>query len=74
MAGLSPGEDPGHAVDEWGIGSFPNIADYGPVWARFGVLGQPAMIVLTADGTVLGHMGALDLDGIRDLVSRARAA
>ncbi len=74
VAGLAPGEDPRPAVEEWGIGSFPNIADTGPVWARFAVFGQPAAIVVTADGGMLGHMGALDEAGFLDLIARARAA
>ena len=74
MAGLAPGEDPLPAVKEWGIGSFPNIADRGPIWATFGVFGQPASIVVTANGRVLGHLGALDKEGFQDLMDRARAA
>ena len=61
-------------VVQFGIGSFPNIADRGALWARFGVYAQPALVVSTAEGNVLGHMGDLDLDGIRDMVDRARAA
>ena len=61
-------------VAQFRIGSFPNIADRGELWARFGVYAQPALVVVTAEGNVLGHMGDLDLDGIRDLVDRARAA
>jgi hypothetical protein len=38
------------------------------------VYAQPALVVVTAEGNVLGHMGDLDLDGIRNLVDRARAA
>ena len=62
------------AVAQFGIGSFPNIADRGELWARFGVYAQPALVVVTIGGNVLGHMGDLDLDGIRNLVGRARAA
>ena len=61
-------------VVQFGISSFPNIADQGELWARFGVYAQPALVVVTAEGKVLGHMGDLDLDGIRNLVDRARAA
>ena len=61
-------------VAQFGIGSFPNIADRGELWARFGVYAQPALVVVTAEGNVLGHMGDIDLNGIRDLVNRARAA
>ena len=61
-------------VTQFGIDSFPNIADRGELWARFGVYAQPAFVVVTAEGNVLGHMGDLDLNGIRDLVDRARAA
>ncbi|MDP7599190.1 MAG: hypothetical protein QGH55_05300 [Acidimicrobiales bacterium] len=74
MAGLAPNEDGLAAVEEWGIGTFPNIADRGPIWSRFGVFGQPAAIVVAADGGALGHMGALDKAGFQDLVDRARAA
>ncbi len=74
MAGLAPDEDGLATVEEWGIDSFPNISDRGPIWGAFGVFGQPAAIVVTADGNVLGHMGALDKAGFQDLVDRARAA
>ena len=63
-----------HGVVQFGISSFPNIADRGELWARFGVYAQPALVAVTAEGKVLGHMGDLDLDGIRDLLDRARAA
>jgi hypothetical protein len=36
------------------------------------VFGQPASVVVTADGSVTGHMGDLDADGFADLVERAR--
>jgi len=74
VAGLAPSEDGLGTIEEWGIGSFPNIADRGPIWATFGVFGQPASIVVTANGRVLGHLGALDKEGFQDLMDRARAA
>ncbi|HJO99829.1 MAG: hypothetical protein QGI41_05570 [Acidimicrobiales bacterium] len=74
MAGLAPNEDGLTAVEEWGIGSFPNISDRGPIWSAFGVFGQPAAIVVTAEGSVLGHMGALDKAGFQDLMDRAHSA
>ncbi len=55
------------------IDGFVHIADLdGSVWARFGVLRQPASVVVAADGSVTGHMGDLDADGFADLVERAR--
>ena len=73
MAGLTFSQDGEATVSEWGIDSFPNIADHGPIWSHFGVFGQPAAIVVTANGSVLGHMGDLDKAGFLALVDRARA-
>ncbi len=77
MIGVSSGIDGFEAIAmtaaELRIDGFPHIADMdGSVWARFGVFGQPATAVVTAEGTVLGHMGPLDADGFADLVERAR--
>tara|TARA_B100000686_G_C15910760_1_gene534806 strand:- start:85 stop:378 length:294 start_codon:yes stop_codon:yes gene_type:complete len=60
------------AVSDLGIGLFPNISDNGEIWNRFGVYAQPALVVVTTEGNVMGHMGTLSLDEIRDLVRRAQ--
>ena len=77
VIGVSSGVDGFEAIAstaiELHIDGFPHIADLdGSVWARFGVFGQPASVVVTADGTVTGHMGDLDADGFSELVKRAR--
>jgi peroxiredoxin len=77
VIGVSSGVDGFEAIAstaiELHIDGFPHIADTdGSVWARFGVFGQPASVVVTADGAVTGHMGDLDADGFADLVQRAR--
>ena len=53
-------------------GFVPIAALAGSVWSHFGVLAQPASVVVTSDGNVTGHMGDLDADGFADLVERAR--
>ena len=77
VIGVSSGVDGFEAIAstaiELHIDGFPHIADLdGSVWARFGVFGQPASVVVTADGAVTGHMGDLHADGFADLVERAR--
>jgi peroxiredoxin len=77
VIGVSSGVDGFEAIAstaiELHIDGFPHIADLdGSVWARFGVFGQPASVVVTADGAVTGHMGDLDADGFADFVERAR--
>ena len=77
VVGVSSGVDGFEAIattaQHLHIDGFVHIADLdGSVWARFGVLAQPASVVVTSDGNVTGHMGALDADGFTDLVERAR--
>ncbi|MBL77884.1 MAG: hypothetical protein QF575_07860 [Acidimicrobiales bacterium] len=77
MVGVSSGRDGFEAVAdtavELHIDGFPHIADMdGSIWARFGVFGQPASVVVTAEGGVTGHMGDLGAEGFTDLVERAR--
>ncbi len=77
VVGVSSGVDGFEAIattaQQLHIDGFVHIADLdGSVWSRFGVLGQPASVVVTADGLVTGHMGDLDADGFTDLVERAR--
>ena len=43
-------------VTQFGIGSFPNIADRGELWARFGIYAQPALVVVTIEGLSLIHI------------------
>ena len=77
VVGVSSGVDGFEAIaskaQQLHIDGFVHIADLdGSVWARFGVLRQPASVVVAADGSVTGHMGDLDADGFVDLVERAR--
>ena len=77
VVGVSSGVDGFEAIaskaQQLHIDRFVHIADLdGSVWARFGVLRQPASVVVAADGSVTGHMGDLDADGFADLVERAR--
>ena len=77
VVGVSSGVDGFEAIattaQQLHIDGFAHIADMdGSVWARFGVLRQPASVVVAADGSVTGHMGDLDADGFADLVERAR--
>ena len=77
VVGVSSGVDGFEAIasraQQLHIDGFVHIADLdGSVWARFGVLRQPASVVVAADGSVTGHMGDLDSDGFADLVERAR--
>ena len=55
------------------IDGFAHIADLdGSVWARFGVVRQPASVVVAADGSVTSHMGHLAAHEFADLLERAR--
>ena len=77
VIGVSSGVDGFEAIattaQQLHIDGFVHIADLdGSVWSRFGVLAQPASVVVTSDGNVTGHMGHLDADGFADLVERAR--
>ena len=77
VVGVSSGVDGFEAIaskaQQLHIDGFVHIADLdGSVWSHFGVLAQPASVVVASDGNVTGHMGALDADGFTDLVERAR--
>lgn len=77
VVGVSSGVDGFEAIattaQQLHIDGFVHIADLdGSVWSRFGVLAQPASVVVTSDGSVTGHMGDLDADGFTDLIERAR--
>ena len=77
VVGVSSGVDGFEAIattaQQLHIDGFAPIAALdGSVWSHFGVLAQPASVVVTSDGNVTGHMGALDADGFTDLVERAR--
>ena len=77
VVGVSSGVDGVEAIattaQQLHIDGFAHIADLdGSVWSHFGVLAQPASVVVASDGNVTGHMGALDADGFTDLVERAR--
>jgi len=58
---------------EWGITSFPNIADEGDVHTAFGVFGNPATAVVSAGGSVVVHAGDIDADEALALLDRARS-
>jgi hypothetical protein len=53
MAGLDDVAPMRGFVERHGLGFFPHAVDPdGRLWARLGVLGQPAWIFVRADGTV----------------------
>jgi hypothetical protein len=52
-------------VAEYDVGGFPHIADLsGEIWARYGVLGQPAFAFIDDDGSDDVYLGALGTDGL----------
>lgn len=56
-------------VADYGVGAFPHIADVnGDVWARYGVLGQPAFAFIDDDGSDEVYLGALGADGLADRI------
>jgi len=58
------------AVVELGIEPLVNVADLdGSVWARFGVLNQPAMRLVTADGQVVEYHDVVTADGLAAFVA-----
>lgn len=65
-------------VDRHGVGSFPHVVDpegaSASVWARFGIVTQPAWVFVNDDGTTETLVGILGEDGLNaeidDLLSR----
>ncbi|MDN5858683.1 MAG: protein disulfide oxidoreductase [Pseudonocardia sp.] len=58
-------------VAKYGLGSFPHLADLdASVWARFGVITQPAFAFIGADGSVDMVMGVLSEE---ELAARVEA-
>ncbi len=60
-------------VAEWGIDGFPNIADDGEVYLRFGIFGTPAAVAISAGGSMVTDTGELDVQDALDLIDRARS-
>ncbi len=57
-------------VDETDTEGFPHVVDGdGRLWARFGVVSQPAFVFVAGDGTVQSFMGSLPADQLRQRVS-----
>ena len=60
-------------LNEWGLTGLINLVDLdGSVWERFGVFGQPATVLVTANGDVTGHMGDLTGDAFKEFVEANR--
>gem|GEM_PF-2249907 len=52
-----------------------NLVDVdGSVWEHFGVFGQPASVLVTTDGEVVGHMGDLTGGAFENFVENNRQA
>ena len=60
-------------VDEWGITGFPNIADDGEVHLRFGIVGHPAAVAISAGGSLVTDVSELDVQDALNLIDRARS-
>ncbi|MFQ5557523.1 MAG: hypothetical protein ACE5GB_08475 [Acidimicrobiales bacterium] len=69
IAGRDSSEAMQAFIDDLGVGDIDHIDDSeGAIWARFGVIGQPAWIFVNDDGAVGSHLGGL---GTRNLTSVA---
>ncbi len=70
IPGLGPEDDMRRFVDETGTEGFPHVVDGdGGLWARFGVVSQPAFVFVAGDGTAQSFMGSLPADQLRQRVS-----
>tara|TARA_B100001559_G_scaffold314506_1_gene314985 strand:- start:420 stop:608 length:189 start_codon:yes stop_codon:yes gene_type:complete len=62
-------------LKDWGLTGLVNLVDVdGSVWEHFGVFGQPAAVLVTTDGEVIGHMGNLTGDAFENFVESNRQA
>ena len=60
-------------IDKHGL-TFPQVSDdRGDVFARFEVPGQPAFVLIEADGTVQQILGAVDSELLDSLIGDALA-
>lgn len=70
IPGLGPEDDMRRFVDETGTEGFRHVVDVdGGLWARFGVVSQPAFVFVAADGTAQSFMGSLSADQLRQRAS-----
>ena len=62
-------------MKDWGLTGLVDLVDVdGSVWEHFGVFGQPAAVLVTTDGGVIGHMGNLTGDAFENFVESNRLA
>ncbi len=76
MVGVSSGRSGFSAIAETAemlqVDDFAQIADMdGSIWERFGVISQPASILVDSEGRVTAHMGSLRSDGLSKLLAKA---
>ena len=65
VAGRDDREPMATFVTDYDVGAFPHIADLsGEIWARYGVMGQPAFAFIDDDGSDEVYLGALGADGL----------
>jgi hypothetical protein len=61
-------------IDRHGLAGFDHlIDDDGALWARFGIVSQPAWVFVDDDGTSRKVQGSLGADGLRAEIERLTA-
>lgn len=61
-------------IDRHGLDGFDHLVDDdGALWARFGIVSQPAWVFVDDDGTAKKVQGALGADGLRAEIERLTA-
>jgi peroxiredoxin len=59
-------------IDKYAL-TFPQISDDpGEVFTRFGVAGQPALVIVSSDGSMQQLLGAVDEALLTDILSDVR--
>ncbi|MBA2307911.1 MAG: redoxin domain-containing protein [Pseudonocardiales bacterium] len=62
-------------VTDTGTGGFGHLADVsGELWTRFGVVSQPAFVLVDPSGSVQRSVGALDGEQLRTMVEQLAVA
>ena len=58
-------------IDRHGLTGFDHLVDDdGALWARFGIVSQPAWVFVDDDGTSTTVQGSLGVDGLRAEIER----
>lgn len=58
-------------IDRHDLGGFDHLVDDdGALWARFGIVSQPAWVFVDDDGTSRKVQGSLGADGLRAEIAR----